>query len=347
LSFEVLRASEPSERAKWIEAWEQWPDREPMWHPSYAELFAGADDLRCVSFSDERGVAFMPILLRSLSDLEWARESDLTDASTPYGYGGPAKIGNPNSDAFWDAFDEWARSARLVSFVERISLFSDQILPFRGEVETVMQNVVRTLQIPQEEMWMDYEHKVRKNINKAQRSGLTVEVDPAGKGLDDFMRIYTQTMERRSAGEQFFLSREKIAGVDRGLTVFFHTLMDGKVVSSEIVLVGAKHIYSFLGGTDSEAFEFRPNDLLKHEIINWGRANGKEAFVLGGGFGGNDGIFRYKLSFAPEGARDFRIGKRVLDEVRYKELCEMRECFERKRNPEWQPRENYFPVYRG
>ena len=69
--------------------------------------------------------------------------------------------------------------------------------------------------------------------------------------------------------------------------------------------------------------------------------------VLGGGFGGNDGIFRYKLSFAPSGARDFQIGKRILDEQKYEELCELRECYERNRNPEWAARESYFPEYRG
>ena len=295
----------------------------------------------------------MPIVLRRIGNLEWAKGSDAVDASTPYGYGGPATIGNPDAEQFWNAFDQWAKEANLVSFVARLSLFRDQILPFRGEVQTVMQNVVRTLDLAEDDMLMDYEHKVRKNINKARRSGLEVEVDPEGRRLDDFVRIYTDTMGRRQAAENFSLTHEAIkhltepAGEGGSFTIFFHTLMNRKVVSSELVLVGAKHIYSFLGGTDAEAFEFRPNDLLKHEIINWGRENGKEAFVLGGGFGGNDGIFRYKLSFAPSGARDFQIGKRILDEQKYKELCEMRECYEWRTNTEWVAGENYFPEYRG
>ena len=80
-------------------------------------------------------------------------------------------------------------------------------------------------------------------------------------------------------------------------------LSEGRVVSTELVFVAAEHVYSFLGGTLTEALELRANDLLKHEIIRWARDAGRKTFVLGGGYGAADGIFRYKLSFAPKGAR--------------------------------------------
>ena len=44
-------------------------------------------------------------------------------------------------------------------------------------------------------------------------------------------------------------------------------------------------------------------------------------FVLGGGYGADDGIFQYKATFAPHGIKDFFIGKKIFDKDMYKKLC--------------------------
>lgn len=66
----------------------------------------------------------------------------------------------------------------------------------------------------------------------------------------------------------------------------------------------------------------RPNDLLKYEIMRWARGLGKQHFVLGGGYRPNDGIYRYKLSFAPLGAVPFFTGTRVLNMQLYDTLVQ-------------------------
>ncbi|NLI02598.1 MAG: GNAT family N-acetyltransferase, partial [Candidatus Fermentibacter daniensis] len=91
----------------------------------------------------------------------------------------------------------------------------------------------------------------------------------------------------------------------------------------------ATAVYSFLGGTREEFFELRPNNLLKHRIVLWARDAGYESFLLGGGPGGEDGIFDYKKSFAPEGILDFHLACRVHDESLYGTLVER--CMERPR----------------
>ena len=88
------------------------------------------------------------------------------------------------------------------------------------------------------------------------------------------------------------------------------------------MLVSERNAYSFLGGTASDAFELRPNDLLKWELILWLKSAGKRRFVLGGGYGADDGIFRYKRSFAPHGLVPFFVGRRVLEPELYRDLTE-------------------------
>ena len=79
-----------------------------------------------------------------------------------------------------------------------------------------------------------------------------------------------------------------------GQFAFFHVLAGERVVSTELVLLSAEHIYLLPCDPYKVALVNRPNDLLKHAIIEWGGRTGRRAFVLGGGYAGPDGIFRYK-----------------------------------------------------
>jgi hypothetical protein len=349
----ILDTRDAGACAKWTALWEDCPDREVFAHPCYAQLFCGAGDLSvCVVWGDGSGKVLFPLILRRLSAEPWTGGDaiDSWDAVTPYGYGGPHVQGEPDADAFWLAFGEWARSRHLASLFVRFSLFPEALLPFQGEVVDIGPNVVRSLAITPAALWRDYEHKVRKNTSRARREGITVEFDPAGSRLDDFLSIYHETLDRRTASTAYYFDRGFFLRLIENLSgrfAFFHALHQGRLVSSELVLESARRIYSFLGGTRADAFDVRPNDLLKHEIILWGIRREKDAFVLGGGYEPGDGIFRYKRSFAPGGVVPFCVGQRILDPSAYERLVSMRAGWEARRGREWRPRPGYFPSYRG
>ncbi|MEX2646387.1 MAG: GNAT family N-acetyltransferase [Gaiellaceae bacterium] len=308
--FEVLTADDP----RWLSMWEAWPEREVHAHPEYVRLFEDGGRALC-AVAD--GVLY-PFLLRA----------DPVDVISPYGYGGAFRTGDADADAFWRAFDAWAAEQGAVSELVRFSLFPERLLPYPGEREPRLVNVVRDLEPSADELWMDYEHKVRKNVNKARRSGLRVEIDQAGARLDEFVRLYEHTLDRRGASTRYRFPRaffERIRDRLAGQFAFAHVLDGERVVSSELALLSATSAYSFLGGTDESAFELRPNDLLKHELMLWAKEAGKRRFVLGGGHEADDGIFRYKRSFAPHGLVPFEIGMRIFDPERYAELSRGRE----------------------
>lgn len=197
---------------------------------------------------------------------------------------------------------------------------------------------------------MEYEHKVRKNVKRARQEGVRVEVDLEGSRLGEFLTIYHATMDRRGASDSYYLGGEFFERLVLGLPgqfVFFHALHGEAVVASELVLTSRDHLYSFLGGTRAEAFHLRPNDLLKHEANLWGLRSGMKAFVLGGGYRGRDGIYRYKLSFAPHGEVQFRTGRIVFDLQAYDRLLNARRAWEGVRGHQWQPQPGFFPAYRA
>ncbi|MFC9335674.1 GNAT family N-acetyltransferase [Arthrobacter sp. NPDC057009] len=325
--FVVWDASDPADYQAWLEFWDLSPHREVASHPDYANLFKGeADRALCAAYHGKSGSVLYSFILRDIPDSVFERTS-LTDITTPYGYGGPLAWNSPSIEdlaaQFWPLFDAWARTRGVVTEFIRFGLFPDMYLPYPGETVCRSKNIVRTLQLDEESMFMTFESKVRKNVKKARRNGLSVLIDETGSHLTEFLNIYHSTMDRRGANEGYYFSRpffEALQNKLPGSFIYAHILFEDKIISSELVLVSKDSAYSFLGGTDKDAFDLRPNDYLKYEIIRWAKSQGKQHFVLGGGASPGDGIERYKRSFAPDGSVDFITGQRILLPDVYNEL---------------------------
>jgi len=247
------------------------------------------------------------------------------DISSPYGYGG--FIGDiNNSAALVNEWKDFCIKNNYVSEFVRFSLFSKYYKYYGGETETRTRNVVRSLDIPIEDIWMDFKQKVRKNVKRANSYGLTVLIENDETHLEDFLRIYYGTMDRTSATEEYYFDREffELLNTMRDNVAYFYVMYEDKIISTELVLYSNEYCYSYLGGTDSHYFEMRPNDFLKYEIIKWAKAKGLKQFVLGGGYGKDDGIFEYKKSLSPNGVVDFFIGRDIFDVDKYQMLMDMR-----------------------
>lgn len=262
------------------------------------------------------------------------------DLITPYGYGG-----------FWGNISDWdnlnlmyteycKRNGYVCEFV-RFELFNDYYKHYGGEIETRTHNVVRNLEMSLDDMWMDFKQKVRKNVKKANTHNLEIIIESTDDHLDDFLRIYYFTMDRTEADREYYFSK-KFFNALNAMTdnvMYFYVVYEGKIISTELVIYGAENCYSYLGGTDREYFDLRPNDFLKYEIIKWAKSKGLKNFVLGGGYGSDDGIFQYKQCLAPHGVLDFYIGRTIFDMAAYQKLVALR------KNEVLN--EKYFPVYRS
>lgn len=265
------------------------------------------------------------------------------DLISPYGYGGfIGKI--TDYDLLNKAYRKYCQEKGYISEFVRFELFGEYQRHFDGETETRTHNVIRDLNIPIEEIWMDFKPKVRRNVKRAEKNGLEIVIDESGTYLEDFLRIYYGTMDRTNAEKDFYFSKRffEILNEMTGNFTYFHVKKDNIIISTELIIYGPESCYFYLGGTDSEYFDLRPNDFLKFEIIKWASEKGLKYYVLGGGYGLDDGIFRYKVSFAPHGIVDFYIGRRIFDSAAYEKLVELR------RELGSEPlNEKYFPVYRS
>ena len=316
MAFRVWDGRSESDVRDWLSCWSRWPEADVFAHPGYTSLFAGPG-IRpvCAAWDAADGAILLPLLLRDIRRELYCVDGPgpIADVLSPYGYGGPFAWGRGERFAgeFWASYDGWARSEGLVSEFIRLSIGQGVLSQYPGERRHHQDNVVRNLTLTEAQLWFDVEHKVRKNVRHARRSGIEVSVVESGHRYGDFASIYRATMDRRRASGGYYFPQSFFEGIHQNLPgqfAYFFALESGRPVSCELVLISRTRADSFLGGTVDSAFPLRPNDLLKYTIIVWAMERGLREFVLGGGYLPDDGIFRYKRSFAPSGCVPFSLG---------------------------------------
>lgn len=358
-SFRVLEA-EGSLRQEWLALLDSWPDREVFAHPDYLSLHAQAGQKPiCLVYESSEGRVLYPLIIRDLRATpfwESSNEALFDAAGPPYGYGGPFVQGTAGGDTrtllegFFGRYHEWARSQGVVCEYLTFSPHEQDTPGYPGAMVVRSQCVVRSLDLQPEQMLRDYKETVARQVRSAGRAGVSVEVDLTGDRASEFLSVYAETMRRREADASYALNFEFLDRLNRSLRgqyAYFYALLGGKIVSTELVLLSAGSSFFFRGGTLAEAFPAKPNHLLKHCIILWSREQGKRSYVLGGGNDSDDSLYRYKLSFAPHGARPLRVGKWIFDDDQYQRLLAARLAYECARGMEWRPRAGFFPAYRA
>lgn len=349
--FRVL-TTDGADRSAWLEAWHA-TGREPFAHPTYGTLFEEAGGrARCAVRSSGDDVVLLPFLVRPVPGDDWVSQRDFHDATSPYGYGGPYGTPGSRHADLWVDLREWLSQQGLVSFFGRLSLGEGASqLPDDCPLISDSENVIVDLRRTKDEQWRVYDHKVRKNVNKALRSGLEVEIRNTFSDVGEFTSHYHSTMDRRHAAEWYYFDESFFTTIATEMADSYLVAEvrdeQGTLVSAELVLVSDTLLYSYLGGTSSEAFPLRPNDLLKHAVIDHGREAGLHGYVLGGGLGGDDGLFRYKRAFDPTGCFPFQRLTMICDAVAYAQLVDHRLAGSRDAAGEGKLAAGFFPAYRA
>lgn len=273
---------------------------------------------------DTGAVIIMPMYRKHLS---FANGLTAFDVSSPYGYYGPIHCRATDEDlkAFWAEADAAYQRLDVVAEFIRFNLNANTTA-YNGQVVHTLNNIKGRIVNTEEAQLKGYEYNVRKNIKRAKAEGLHTKLyydNISDEQLDEFYGIYVHTMQRNKATDYFYFDKsvfKKYISGHGAHSLVATTYYGDKAIASELVLVQHDTIYSFLGGTLSEFFDKRPNHLLKHDIINWARSAGKTFFVLGGGYGENDGIYVYKKSFFPNDVVEYFTGRKIVNPEKYKTL---------------------------
>lgn len=322
-------------------------DAHPFYKVSFLDIFYdGLQKAKAFVLYNEsqHPLVVMPFYLREIP-FDLNKHQPYFDIISTWGYSGPLYNVSTSKEIlkrFWNLVDKWYSENNIVSEFIRFNNH-ENILEYTGQIKATMQ-IVKGELLPEEILWNNYNRKVRKNINRAVREQLTTKIffkDIDKQVMDDFHRIFFHTMERTDAKSQYYNNKEKLFAFIKDFpqnVAIVLTYLENTPISSEMVLLSSDSMFSFLGGTLSDYFDLRPNEILKHNMNKWGFQNGFKHYILGGGLGQDDGIFKYKVSFFPNDAKPFFTGRKIVNQDIYNQFCE-------KTNQNLQSDE-FFPMYR-
>ena len=297
--------------------------RHDIYHiPEYVRLDAGLTGGTPVAFryaEDER-VLLVPLLLRPVPD------TDLQDATSPYGYPGP--VGSHDA-AFWSraagAMTEFLCTQGVVTAFARLH----PLLPLHHDAlaaagtvvqhgETVSLDLTRSL----DELWSQTHRSHRNQINKAKRAGVEIVFDDWSL-YSDWIDTYHATMRRVGADEFYFFGRDHFHRLRTALRDHVHlavAVIGDRVLGGNLFFEYQGMMHTHLQSTSDGPVHYA-DKLLYHEVRTWGRARGNTVYHLGGGVGGSaDSLFRYKSQFG-SGRHAFHTWRVVTDRCAFEKLA--------------------------
>lgn len=343
-------------------AWDDWVRRAPhdLYHTAAYHRFSqergeGAAFL-AVCGTPERFLAW-PYLLRPV-DPHTNNRSAPHDISCVYGYTGPVAHGTePGSDfangAVAEIHEAWRRQHAVSAFTRFHPLLQSQrwaTASIAGDgVAGAGQTVAMDTRISDEETFRIYPKVLRHEINAARAAGLRTDVDETWEHVQDFLRLYWQTMVRNKASAWYHFPADYISQLKLRLgphAILFHTRVEGHIVASAIWLAYGKWMHVHLQGSDNNYLRYSPFKVMIDDIRQWAREHGHQALHLGGGRGGKeDSLFAFKARFSRTHP-SYYTGRFILDEPAYDALCEMRRREAGQSGMLFEPG-GFFPAYRA
>jgi lipid II:glycine glycyltransferase (peptidoglycan interpeptide bridge formation enzyme) len=207
------------------------------------------------------------------------------------------------------------------------------------------QTVAIDLSLSEGEIWKNYERKLRQKLRKCMMFGLLSSIDDEWTYLEDFIRLYRETMWRNNAAPFYFFPEDYFRRLKAALGPHGTMLVTkhGERVVAACILIeyhGLGHLY--LSASDDEFTHYSPSKLMTHDSAMWARQRGVKYFHMGGGRGNsNDSLFSFKASFSPQ-RFSFHTGRWILQPERYQDLTERRRLEANGRGTGG----DYFPAYR-
>ena len=297
----------------------------------------------------------LPIYLNKIVSEALDSRETYYDAISPYGYSGPLINKNINEEdinVFWAEVDKWYEKNNVVTEFIRFSLENNHT-SYSGHLIPTLNNVKGNLS-DFETIWNNFKQKVRNNYRKAEKASLSFKIfekDEITAQIQDFYDIYIKTMVRNNADKNYFYPKDYFVNLienNRDHIVIAFVYKDNAPVSTELIISNDNQLYSYLGGTLHDYFNYRPNDFLKIEVIKWALEKKKTHYVLGGGRANNDGLHQYKKAFFPKDENViFYTGRKVINETIFNKLIKDIKIEYTNVETLIQDSKNFFPIYKN
>jgi len=121
-----------------------------------------------------------------------------------------------------------------------------------------------------EKIWEGYKKNIRRDVRKAQKSGVTIRGVDSREGVSIFYKLYLASMERNKAMAKYPLRWfEAIYEImaKKGLGAILIAELNGTPIAGVVLVHSSSSTHYFHNGSRYEFLKFCPNELLVHSSI--------------------------------------------------------------------------------
>lgn len=299
-------------------------------------------------YSDDNGTVLNTFIKREIKLDKVELDKVYYDIQTPYGYGGPIIIslkGDKNQlvTSYYKAFKEYCYDNNIISEFVRFHPIEKNYMDFSGvmDLKFVRKTVATVLKGKEDPFNEEFSKSTKKLIRKILKEDITYEVINSPSNLEDFKKIYYDTMDRKHADDYYYFSDEYFKFLLDNLKdniLNINVYYENKCIASGLYFYYGKYLHAHLSGTDHNYLFLSPAYILKFLTLEWGRNHGVEYIHYGGGTTNDpdDSLLNFKSKFTKEGFFDFYIAKNIFNREIYDYLVEKTNTKDA----------DYFPKYR-
>jgi hypothetical protein len=148
-----------------------------------------------------------------------------------------------------------------------------------------------------EKVWEGYKKNIRRDVRKAQRSGITIRSGDSMEGVNMFYKLYLASMERNRAMAKYPLHWfETLYEVvtKKGLGAILIAELNEVAIAGVVLIHSASSAHYFHNGSQYEFLKFCPNELLVHSSIENATERGSSFFDFMGSDPKDHSLLRFK-----------------------------------------------------
>jgi lipid II:glycine glycyltransferase (peptidoglycan interpeptide bridge formation enzyme) len=132
-----------------------------------------------------------------------------------------------------------------------------------------------------EKVWRGYKKNIRRDVRRAQRSGITIRRGDSREDANIFYKLYLASMQRNRAMAKYPLHwfeavYEEL--VEGGLGAFLFAELEHEAIAGAVLIKSSTSAHYFHNGSKYEFLKFCPNELLIHSALEEAIEKGNSFF---------------------------------------------------------------------
>ena len=148
-----------------------------------------------------------------------------------------------------------------------------------------------------EKVWEGYRKNIRRDVRKAQRSGVTIRSGDSKEDIRIFYQLYLTSMERNRAMAKYPLRWFEAVYeemIEKGLGAFLFAELENEAIAGAVFIKSTTSTHYFHSGSKYEFLKFCPNELLIHSALEEATVEGNSFFDFMGSDPNDASLIRFK-----------------------------------------------------